>query len=138
MARFQLRLFAAGIVVIAAFSILFYLTQHSIPFWKNPRNFGPFPNRNQTADLFGVTSVLILAAAQDDIRYGRKRWILLDDRADYCHRGHLSQFFARGRDYSRGCERNLDRDRRASARCPCPRGACLPYFLSGFLSPSSR
>src|SRR5438552_7939491 len=75
-ARFQLRLFAAGIVVIAVFSILFYLTQHSIPFWKNPRNFGPFPNRNQTADLFGVTSVLILAAAQDDIRHRRKRWIL--------------------------------------------------------------
>src|SRR5438132_6235716 len=74
--RFQLRLFAAGVVVIAAFSILFYLTQHSIPFWKNPRNFGPFPNRNQTADLFGVISVLILAAAQDDIRHGRKRWIL--------------------------------------------------------------
>src|SRR5437764_2565655 len=75
-ARFQLRLFAAGIVVIAVFSILFYLTQHSIPFWKNPRNFGPFPNRNQTADLFGVTSVLILASAQDDMRHGRKRWIL--------------------------------------------------------------
>jgi drug/metabolite transporter (DMT)-like permease len=33
-ARFQLRLFAAGIVVIAAFSILFYLTQHSIPSGK--------------------------------------------------------------------------------------------------------
>jgi len=75
-ARFQLRLFASGIVAIAALSILLYLTHHSIPSWNNPRNFGPFLNRNQTADLFGVTSVLILASAQDDIRHGRKRWAL--------------------------------------------------------------
>jgi O-antigen ligase len=74
-ARFQLRLFASGVVAIAALSILLYLTHHSIPSWNNPRNFGPFLNRNQTADLFGVTSVLILASAQDDIRHGRKRWV---------------------------------------------------------------
>jgi len=74
-ARFQLRLFAAGIVAIAALSILVYLTHQSIPFWKNERNFGPFLNRNQTADLFGFTSVLILASGQDDIRHGRKRWV---------------------------------------------------------------
>jgi len=75
-ARFQLQLFASGIVAIAALSILLYLTHHSIPSWNNPRNFGPFLNRNQTADLFGVTSVLILASAQDDIRHGHKRWVL--------------------------------------------------------------
>jgi O-antigen ligase len=75
-ARFQLRLFACGIVAIAALSILLYLTHHSLPFWRNARNFGPFLNRNQTADLFGVTSVLILASAQDDIRHGRKRLVL--------------------------------------------------------------
>src|SRR5881392_2756482 len=75
-ARFQLQLFASGIVAIAALSILLYLTYHSIPSWNNPRNFGPFLNRNQTADLFGVTSVLILASAQHHIRHGRKRWIL--------------------------------------------------------------
>ena len=75
-ARFQLRLFAAGIVTIAALSLLVYLTHQSIPFWRNERNFGPFLNRNQTADLLGLTSVLILASGQDDIRHGRKRWIL--------------------------------------------------------------
>jgi len=74
-ARFQLRLFAAGIVVIAALSIVVYLTHQSIPFWRNERNFGPFLNRNQTANLLGLTSVLILASGQDDIRHGRKRWI---------------------------------------------------------------
>ncbi|MBV9009671.1 MAG: O-antigen ligase family protein [Verrucomicrobia bacterium] len=75
-ARFQLRLFAGGIVFIAALSILLYLTQHSPSFWINARNFGPFPNRNQTGDLFGVSSVLILAAGQDSIRYRRNTWIL--------------------------------------------------------------
>src|SRR5437763_10516778 len=76
-ARFQLRLFASGVVAIAALSILLYLTNHSLPSWNNPRHFGPFLHRNQTADLFGVTSVLILASAQDDIRHGRKRWVFL-------------------------------------------------------------
>src|SRR5438105_1066608 len=75
-ARFQLRLFAFGVVVIAGLSILFYLTHNPPLWWQNDRGFGPFPNRNQTADLFGVTSVLILACGQDDIRNRRKRWIL--------------------------------------------------------------
>ena len=74
-ARFQLHLFTDGIVAIAALSILVYLTHQSIPFWRNERNFGPFLSRNQTADLFGITSVLILASGQDDIRHGRTRWI---------------------------------------------------------------
>ena len=74
-ARFQLRLFAAGIVAIAALGILVYLTHQSIPFWRNERNFGPFLNGDQTADLFGFTSVLILASGQDDIRHGRTRWV---------------------------------------------------------------
>ena len=75
-ARFQLQLFAFGVVVIAGLSILFYLTHNPPLWWQNDRGFGPFPDRNQTADLFGVTSVLILACGQDDIRHRRKRWIL--------------------------------------------------------------
>jgi O-antigen ligase len=75
-ARFQLRLFALGIVLLAALSTLLYLTNNPLPFWLNARGFGPFPDRNQTADLFGVTSVLILASAQDDIRHRRMRWLL--------------------------------------------------------------
>jgi len=73
--RFQLRLFATGIVLLAAISILFYLAHLAPPFWINQRGFGPFPNRNQTGDLFGITAIVILACGQDDIRKGRKRWI---------------------------------------------------------------
>src|SRR5437660_7079202 len=75
-ARLQLRLFTAGVVVLAAISILFWLRHGSPPFWHNERNFGPFPNRNQTGNLFGLTAIMILACGQDDLRKGRKRWIL--------------------------------------------------------------
>src|SRR5437667_1242822 len=75
-ARLQLRLFTAGVVVLAAICILFWLAKTAPPFWHNERNFGPFPNRNQTGNLFGLTAIMILACGQDDLRKGRKRWIL--------------------------------------------------------------
>ncbi len=74
--RQQLRLFAAGVGLLAALAIALYLAGTALPFWHNQRGFGPFPNRNQTADLLGITAVIILACGQDDIRQGRKRWIL--------------------------------------------------------------
>jgi O-antigen ligase len=75
-ARLQLRLFTAGIVFLAAVCILFWLAKTAPPFWHNERNFGPFPNRNQTGNLFGLSAIMILACGQDDLRKGRKRWIL--------------------------------------------------------------
>jgi O-antigen ligase len=74
--RLQLRLFTAGMVLLAAICILFWLAKTAPPFWHNERNFGPFPNRNQTGNLFGLTAIMILACGQDDLRKGRKRWIL--------------------------------------------------------------
>src|SRR5437588_1040153 len=75
-ARFELRLFTAGIAMLAAICVLLYLAHGTVPFWHNARNFGPFPNRNQTANLFGLSAIVILACGQEDIRHGRKRWIL--------------------------------------------------------------
>src|SRR6266481_2121005 len=75
-ARFQLRLFTSGIALLAAICIAFYLAHTTLPFWHNEQNFGPFPNRNQTEDLFGLTAIMILACGQDDLRKGRKRWIV--------------------------------------------------------------
>src|SRR6266478_5276208 len=74
--RSALRLFAAGITALAAICILFWLAKTAPPFWHNERNFGSFPNRNQTGNLFAVTAIIILACGQDDIRKGRKRWIV--------------------------------------------------------------
>jgi O-antigen ligase len=73
--RFQLRFFATGMVVLAAASILFYWAHVAPPSWINQRGFGPFPNRNQTGDVFALTAIVVLACGQDDIRKGRKRWI---------------------------------------------------------------
>jgi hypothetical protein len=75
-ARFQLSLFSGGIALLAAICIALYLAQITLPFWHNEQNFGPFPNRNQTGDLFGLTTIIILACAQDDLRKKRKRWIV--------------------------------------------------------------
>ncbi|MEY2544945.1 MAG: hypothetical protein QOG48_62 [Verrucomicrobiota bacterium] len=74
--RSQLRLFVVGVVVLAVISILLYLGHGSFALWTNARGFGPFPNKNQTADLLGITSIVLLACGQDDIRRGRKRWFV--------------------------------------------------------------
>jgi tetratricopeptide (TPR) repeat protein len=74
--RSQLRLFTIGIVALAAICVLLHFANTTVPFWHNERNFGPFPNRNQTADLFGLVAIMILACGQDDLRKGRKRWII--------------------------------------------------------------
>ena len=74
--RTQLRLFAFGIVVLAALCIALHFAHTALSFWHNERGFGPFPNRNQTANLFGLTSVIIIACGQDDLRRGRKRWLV--------------------------------------------------------------
>ena len=74
--RTQLRIFAFGVAVLAALCIALHYAHTALPFWHNERGFGPFPNRNQTANLFGLTAVVILACGQEDIRHGRKRWLV--------------------------------------------------------------
>src|SRR5215475_2996705 len=73
--RFQLRLFTAGIVILAAICIAVYSKHATLPFWHNEQNFGPFASRNQTGDLFGLAGIVILACVQDDLRRRRKWWI---------------------------------------------------------------
>ena len=75
-ARRQLRIFAGGVALLAGLAVALYFAKTALPFWHNQRGFGPFPNRNQTANLLGITAVVILACGQDDLRQGRKRWIL--------------------------------------------------------------
>lgn len=74
--RHQFRMFAGGLVLLAALCIALYAARTALPFWHNQRGFGPFPNRNQTANVFGLASVLVLACGHDDLRQGKKRWLL--------------------------------------------------------------
>jgi O-antigen ligase len=73
--RLQLRSFASGIVFLGVLCLALYYARTTLPFWHNQNGFGPFPNRDQTGDLLGVTAIIIIACAQDDIRQGKKRWI---------------------------------------------------------------
>src|SRR2546423_6056883 len=74
--RTQLRVFAFGVACLTALCIALRAGHTALSFWHNERGFGPFPNRNQTANLFGLSAIVILACGQEDIRKGRKRWIL--------------------------------------------------------------
>ena len=70
------RVFAAGMIALAGLCIYLYLAGRALPFWHNPLGFGPFPNRNQTGDLFGISTLVVLGCMQDDFRRGHKRWLL--------------------------------------------------------------
>src|ERR1051325_4861532 len=72
--RHQLRIFVIGVTCLAGICIVLYSVHAAFPFWKNERGFGPFPNRNHTANLFGITAIVLLACGQDDLRHRRKSW----------------------------------------------------------------
>ena len=74
-ARRQLRIFALGVILLAGLAVALYWQHTALPFWHNSRGFGPFPNRNQTANLFGLASLVILACGHDEIRRHKKGWI---------------------------------------------------------------
>ncbi len=74
--RLAARFFSAGIIALAALCIYLYLQHAALPFWHNKRGFGPFPNRNQTGDLFGIAAILLLGCLADDFHRRHKRWIL--------------------------------------------------------------
>ncbi len=74
--RRSARFYSAGIIGLAALCIGLYLQHRALAFWHNAAGFGPFPNRNQTGDLFGISTLLAFACLEEDFRRGRKRWIL--------------------------------------------------------------
>ncbi len=73
--RRQLRFFAGGIVLLAGICILLKWAHAAPQFWHNQRGFGPFPNRNQTANVLGLAAIVVLACGQDSIRRNTKAWI---------------------------------------------------------------
>ena len=74
--RLAARVFAGGMMTLAALSICLHLTHRALPFWHNVRDFGPYPNRNQTGDLFGISTLVVLGCMQDDFRRHHKRWLI--------------------------------------------------------------
>ena len=65
------RWFARGVVGLAAVFVASYRL-HVVPsFWHSEYGFGPFPNRNQTADFLAVGALPVLACAHIAWRAGR-------------------------------------------------------------------
>ena len=70
-----LKLFCAGVTLLAIISIALYFLEYRWPFWNANYRFGPFPNRNQTANLLAIGSLITLACVHEDFRYNRRTWI---------------------------------------------------------------
>jgi O-antigen ligase len=66
------RIFGAGVVALAAVFLLLAKLGIVVPIWLTERNFGPFPNRNQTANFLAVGALPVLACAQLAWRAGRR------------------------------------------------------------------
>jgi O-antigen ligase/tetratricopeptide (TPR) repeat protein len=62
-----------GIATIAAVALANRMGMFKIPWWHPSQDFGPFANRNQTGNLFGLGSILMFGATARSIR-GRS-WV---------------------------------------------------------------
>ncbi|MBV9659499.1 MAG: O-antigen ligase family protein [Verrucomicrobia bacterium] len=69
--RTAARTFVLGAALLAAVSIGAKLRGVEPPGWHAEYHFGPFPNRNQTANFFVLAALLALACARHEFRAGR-------------------------------------------------------------------
>ncbi len=74
--RTSARVFSGAIIALALLCLYLRFREQALPFWHDASGFGPFPNRNQTGDLFGISTLVMLGCLQDDFRRGHKRWII--------------------------------------------------------------
>lgn len=76
----MIRLQGAAVIVIAGAAWLFYFQGQNPDFWKPEHGFGPFPNRNQFANLIAVGAVACLAAGMESRARKRQQgyfWFLV-------------------------------------------------------------
>ena len=78
--RRMFKLYAAGVAVFAGVALAVYQMQFRIPFWlATERMFGPFPNRNQTANFLALGSILSVALGYEAAlakKKGALAWVL--------------------------------------------------------------
>ena len=67
------RIYAWGTIILAACFVLLFKMDVTVPFWLNTRHFGPFPNRNQTADFLAIGTLTVLACAHASWRAHRRK-----------------------------------------------------------------
>jgi O-antigen ligase/tetratricopeptide (TPR) repeat protein len=70
--RWMARRVCGGLLLLTICWLVVHYAGWHVPIWVCERNFGPFPNRNQTGDLLATWSVIAAACAIEDFRH--KQW----------------------------------------------------------------
>jgi O-antigen ligase len=68
--------FAIAVLVLSAALTVAYITKLRVPFWPAVKEFGFFPNRNQTSNVLGLGGVMIYALGLQRFQEDRKYWWL--------------------------------------------------------------
>lgn len=66
--------YAVGVLVLGAVFITAHVIKLPIPFWPETTEFGPFPNRNQTSNVFGLAGIVIYAIGLLRLQERRETW----------------------------------------------------------------
>lgn len=74
--RLAIRSFCAGAGVFAGACIGIYLAHWKWPFAGSVAKFGPFPNRNQTADLLALSTIVCMGCVHEDFRHKKQTWMI--------------------------------------------------------------
>ena len=68
--------FGIGVLILGGLLVFAHLTRWRIPFWPDVPEFGFFPNRNQTSNVFGLAGIMIYALGLDRLQQHRPTWWL--------------------------------------------------------------
>jgi len=68
---FWLQIHVGGMALLAGAALVCHFAQAPIPLWPEDR-FGPFPNRNQTGNVFALAGFLAFALGLRELRHGRR------------------------------------------------------------------
>lgn len=70
-----LKAYLLGIAAVAVLALLAQLSGTDVPFWGGAP-FGPFPNRNQTGNVFALAGVLAFVLGLRQLHHGRRKgWV---------------------------------------------------------------
>jgi tetratricopeptide (TPR) repeat protein len=70
-----LKVHVSGLGVVALLALVVHFGQVPLPLWPETR-FGPFPNRNQTANVFALAGVLAFALGMRQLRHERRNGLI--------------------------------------------------------------
>ncbi len=66
--------YAIGILALATVLIIAFVLKARVPLWPDVREFGFFPNRNQTSNVLGLGGIIIYAIGLQRLRENRRTW----------------------------------------------------------------